>query len=369
MTYNFLIIGAGVSGLSVAVSLLQRGHRVTVLDRGDAGGESSWAGGGILSPLLPWEYGDAMTALALRSMASYANWLRSIEALAGVEAEFWRCGLLALDIVDADWAQAWCANRALLATRDVGLAKFLGRGPSPAQSALYLPEIAQVRNPRLIATLVAAIKRLGGRIYEHCTITGIHTHARRITAIQSSSQEWTSDSAILATGAWAGAGLGTLAPVPHIRPIRGQMLLYKLAPGALNTIVYRHGVYLIPRRDGHVLVGSTLEDAGFDKAIDPPTRARLHAEAAALLPQLHAVQPIRHWSGLRPGSPDNIPIIDRHPDFDNVFVNTGHYRYGVTMAPASAELLADLIEGKTPALDPKPYSWQAALSRSWGDKL
>ena len=96
---------------------------------------------------------------------------------------------------------------------------------------------------------------------------------------------------------------------------------------------------------------------------------RLHAVATELLPPLGSMQPIRHWSGLRPGSPDNIPIIDRHPDFDNVFVNTGHYRYGVTMAPASAELLVDLMEGKTPALDPTPYSWQAALSRSWGDKL
>lgn len=369
MTRNFHIIGAGVSGLSVAVSLLQRGHRVTVLDRGDAGGESSWAGGGILSPLLPWEYGDAMTALSLRSMTSYANWLRSIEALAGVEAEFWRCGLLALDIDDADRAQAWCANQALSATRDVDLAKLLDRGSSLTQSALYLPEIAQVRNPRLIATLVAAIKQLGGSIYQHCAITGVHTHAGRITAIQSSSQEWASDCVILTTGAWSGAGLGALVSVPNIRPIRGQMLLFKLDPGALNTIIYRKGLYLIPRRDGHLLVGSTLEDAGFDKSIDMATRQRLHAQAVQLLPILGTVQPIQHWAGLRPGSPDNIPIIDRHPDFDNVFVNTGHYRYGVTMAPASAELLVDLIEDKTPALDPEPYRWQAALSRSWGDKL
>lgn len=369
MTRNFHIIGAGVSGLSAALPLLQRGHRVTVLDRGDAGGESSWAGGGILSPLLPWEYGDAMTALALRSMAGYANWLRSIEALADVEAEFWRCGLLALDIVDVEQVQAWCAKQGMAATRDVVWAKFSDRDPSLAQSALYLPEIAQVRNPRLIATLVTAIKRLGGRIYEHCTITGIHSQAGQVTAIQSSGQEWASEYVILTTGAWAGVDLGTLGTVPNIRPIRGQMLLFKLAPGALDTIIYRNGLYLIPRRDGHVLVGSTLEDVGFDKSIDISTCQRLHAEAAELLPVLATVQPIQHWAGLRPGSPDNIPIIDRHPDFENVFINTGHYRYGVTMAPASAELLVDLIEGKTPALDPEPYSWQAALSRSWGDTL
>ena len=160
-----------------------------------------------------------------------------------------------------------------------------------------------------------------------------------------------------------------MAGVPNIRPIRGQMLLFKLEPGVLDTIVFRNGLYLIPRRDGHILVGSTLEDAGFDKSIDEATRQRLHAEASELLPQLADVQPVQHWAGLRPGSPDNIPIIDRHPDFDNVFVNTGHYRYGVTLAPASAELLVDVMEGNTPALDPAPYRWQAALDRRWGEAL
>ena len=125
--------------------------------------------------------------------------------------------------------------------------------------------------------------------------------------------------------------------------------------------------YLIPRRDGHVLVGSTLEDAGFDKSTDAATRQRLHLEAAEQLPALGTIQPVQHWAGLRPGSPGNIPVVDRHPDFDNVFVNTGHYRYGVTLAPASAELLADVMEGQRPALDPAPYRWQAALERRWAD--
>jgi len=147
------------------------------------------------------------------------------------------------------------------------------------------------------------------------------------------------------------------------------MLLFKQEPGMLNTILYRKGLYLIPRRDGHVLVGSTLEDAGFDKATDASTCQRLHVEAAELLPSLEGLQPIRHWAGLRPGSPDNLPVIDRHPDFDNVFVNVGHYRYGVTLAPASAELLTDVMEDTTPAVDPTPYRWEAARERRWTDAL
>jgi glycine oxidase len=362
LTYNVVIIGAGVAGLSVALTLLQRGHRVTLLECGHAGGESSWAGGGILSPLLPWEYPESVTTLALRSMECYAAWVSTIEQLAGEEAEFWRCGMLALEVAAPLHAKAWCTAHGIAVIPNVSPTTIITRAQ---ESTLLLAEIAQVRNPRLITVMRAAIERMGGTLREHCPATGVRIVAGRVAAVQTYIDEVAADSVVLATGAWARIGLTGLSPAPHIRPIRGQMLLFKLEPGALDTIVYRNGLYLIPRRDGHILVGSTLEDVGFDKSTDVPTRQRLHAEAAELLPVLGLVQPIQHWSGLRPGSPDNIPIIDRHPDFDNVFVNTGHYRYGVTMAPASAELLVDLMEGNTPALDPVPYRWQAAMLRHW----
>jgi glycine oxidase len=363
-----VVVGAGVSGLSAALSLLKRGHGVELLDRGTVGSESSWAGGGILSPLLPWDYAGAVSALALRSMAGYADWVADIEAISGRDAEFWRCGMLALDVADPEQALSWCATH--------GMAALPGRPqtmplPSgiPDQHAVWLPEVAQVRNPRLVAALRAAVERLGGTIHEHNPATGVSTQGGRVTAVQTPTASIPADTVVLATGAWSGLGLGGLAAAPNIRPIRGQMLLFKLQSGALETILYRNGLYLIPRRDGHVLAGSTLEDAGFDKTTDDATRQRLHAEAADLLPALANIQPVRHWAGLRPGSPGNIPVIDRHPDFDNVFVNSGHYRYGVTLAPASAELLADLMEGKASVLNPAPYSWQAALERSWSGAL
>ncbi|HQS82293.1 MAG TPA: FAD-dependent oxidoreductase [Thiobacillus sp.] len=411
MTQNILVIGAGVSGLSVALGLLQRGHRVTVLERSTVGGESSWAGGGILSPLLPWDYAEPVSALALQSMTGYADWVAGIEAISGRSAEFWRCGMLALNVANPEQALAWCMAHGMMAEWDCPDTPHLARvvpketlnnttsiiandvkqssvsakskaAGSPRRFAprddgivqhvskencIWLPGIAQVRNPRLVAALRAAVVQLGGVIREQCPATGVLTQGGRVTAVQTAAETFPADAVVLATGAWSGLGLAGLAATPQIRPIRGQMLLFKLAPGVLDTILYRNGLYLIPRRDGHVLVGSTLEDAGFDKSTDGATRQRLHAEAAELLPALAAMQPVRHWAGLRPGSPDNIPVIDRHPDFGNVFVNTGHYRYGVTLAPASAELLVDLMEGRTPVLDPTPYRWQAALERRWAD--
>lgn len=323
------------------------------------GRESSWAGGGILSPLPPWNYPEPTSQLALHSMAAYADWVLAIEALSGQSTEFWRCGMRVFGEIQPVTARDWCLAQGFQAEFQ----------PSRNDDSLWLPGIAQVRNPRLIAALHKAVVRLGGEVHTQCAVQSVSTQARRVTAVHTAQATFTADNFILATGAWSGIGLPGLPSVPHIRPIRGQMLLFKLAPGILDTILYRKGLYLIPRRDGHILVGSTLEDAGFDKSTDDATRQRLHSEAAELLPALAAAQPVQHWAGLRPGSPDNIPVIGAHPDFDNMFVNTGHYRYGVTMAPASAELLVDLMEGKSPALDPTPYSWAAAQARRWGDPL
>ena len=415
MTPHALVVGAGVAGLSGALALLQRGHRVTVLERGTVGGESSWAGGGILAPLLPWDYPEPVSALALRSMAAYADWVDEIETASGLKAEFWRCGMRVLGVADPEQARAWCAAHGVAAEQDgpamphqalhipnetlnnpiSGIANEATQSTTHAastdagslrscglyalqgardegikqrileESHIWLPGIAQVRNPRLVAALRAAVVQLGGTIHERRPVTGVLSRGDRVTAVQTAAGPLPADRMVLATGAWSGTGLADLAAVPNIRPIRGQMLLFKLAPGALSSILYRNGLYLIPRRDGHVLAGSTLEDAGFDKATDDATRRRLHLDAAALLPALADIQPIQHWAGLRPGAPDNIPVIDRHPDFDNVFVNTGHFRYGVTMAPASAELLVSLMEGTPPALDLAPYRWQAAQARRW----
>jgi len=360
-----VILGAGVSGLATALALLRRGHRVTLLERGEAGGESSWAGGGIVSPLLPWDYAKPVNALALRSMAGYGDWVAGIEALSDCSAEFWRCGMQVSDCANPDAARAWCAEQGWACEAGGSAFRPTCRPEGRPTENLYLPEVAQVRNPRLVAALRGAVVRLGGVIYAHCAVESVTTQAGRMTAVHTARGTFTADRFVLAMGAWAGLGLPGLPGMPAIRPIRGQMLLFKLQPGALDTILYRNGLYVIPRRDGHVLVGSTLEDAGFDKSTDAATRQRLQMEAAELLPALADVQPVQHWAGLRPGSPDNIPVIGVHPDFDNVFVNAGHYRYGVTMAPASAELLVDLMEGKTPALDPAPYGWAAAQARRW----
>lgn len=351
MKRNFFIIGGGVAGLSAAYALLLRGHGVTLADRRDPG-QSSWAGAGILCPLLPWDYDDSVNRLALGGMRDWPDWAAEIARLSGIDPEYWACGMRVLAGETQQLALDWCRQR------DIPV-------QATSDGVIWLPGVAQLRNPRLIAALSGSIIALGGKILPECEITGLRLDGKSAVAALSGQVEYAADVFVWAGGAWAGKSLGGIEPVPHIRPVRGQMLLYAPGSHALDHILYRNGLYLVPRRDGHLLAGSTIEQAGFDSGTTPEILEKLHQAACALLPALSKHQPMRTWAGLRPGSPSNIPVIDRHPDHDNVWVTSGQFRYGVTMAPASTRLLVELMLGKTPHIDPAPYTWQAELGRHW----
>jgi glycine oxidase len=149
--------------------------------------------------------------------------------------------------------------------------------------------------------------------------------------------------------------LGQYALNLDVKPIRGQMLLFKFSAPPLPHIVLHEGMYLIPRRDGHLLVGSTLEDVGFDKRTTDEARRDLWQRAQLILPALCDMPLVQHWAGLRPGSPHNIPTIGRHAQLENLYLNTGHFRYGVTMAQASVEILLNELNGLEQPFDVEVY--------------
>lgn len=350
---DFLIIGAGVVGLATALELARRGARVTLLERGQCGAESTWAGGGILSPLLPWQYGDAVNALSEYSRGIFPEWCARQEAATGLDAEYQTSGMLVLPPFNHAEAFEWCDKHGWRCETRNSQA-FLSGGD--AQSALWLPDVAQARNPRLAKVLHAAALAAKVRIVESAEVTGLIEEQGRISRVDSTQGSFSPAAVIVAAGAWSGVLPGLESMAERVYPVRGQMLLFKLASASLPCIVLQNGAYLIPRKDGHVLAGSTLERTGFDKSTTDIAKRELLAFAAGILPALSELVLTRHWSGLRPGSPDNVPVISRLPAFENVFINSGHFRYGVTMAPGSAMVLADLIERKTPAIPTLPYA-------------
>lgn len=327
---DIIIIGAGAVGCLTALELRRRGAKVTLVDRGTLGAESSWAGGGILFPLLPWRYREEVNQLALAGAKAYAAITDALHHSTGIDPEYRVSGMRVLPDYGGELAHRWCATHDVRAEHD--------------GDALWLPEVAQVRNPRLLQALRRQLEIDGIALREQLEVSSFTTNNSQVSSLKTVQGEILhADSYIVTAGAWSQTMLGEHAANLVVNPMRGQMLLYKTHPGLLEQILYREDFYLIPRMDGHILAGSTVEDVGFDKSITQPVAQELHRKAAALLPALSDQTPVMHWAGLRPGSPDNIPTIDRHPTLENLWLNTGHFRYGVTMAPASAEKLANLM--------------------------
>jgi glycine oxidase len=355
---DFLIIGGGVIGLTSAQSLLSSGYRVTLVERGTVGQEASWAGGGILSPLCPWDYQEAVTRLALHGMGMFSESAAMLHAVTGIDPEYQRCGMLLLPPFQQARAEQWCA-RHQLALQPVGLADHLPaqHGRQYQGNGLLLPEIAQVRNPRLLQALNEHVRMLGGVILEHHELKKFELAGDRITGLQTTHGKFDADAYIVAAGAWSKTLLGEHALGLDIRPIRGQILLFKFDTPPFQQILLKENLYFIPRRDGHVLVGSTLEDVGFDKSATVEARDSLLQQVREIFPDWHDRQPVGHWAGFRPGSPDNIPTIGRHPHLTNLYINSGHFRYGVTMSLASAELLRNEIKGEPQPLPVGEYRW------------
>lgn len=354
-----IVVGAGIAGMLSAYQLALAGGQVLVLDASGVGRESSWAGGGIVSPLYPWRYSAAVTALTHWSQGFYPGFGERLLASTGVDPEVYTTGLYWLDLPDEAEALAW-AERKGCELLPVKMAQVCGRIEALGETftrALHMPGVANVRNPRLLQALRAELARLPGvRLLEQCAVLGFQLSEGRVRGVATQDGVLEAERVVLAAGAWSGELLARLGLHLPVEPVKGQMILYKCEPDYLPAMVLAEGRYAIPRRDGHVLVGSTLEHVGFDKTPTGDALASLKASAEKMLPGLAQREIVGHWAGLRPGSPDGIPFIGEVPELPGLWLNCGHYRNGLVLAPASCELLKNLMLGETPIVDPTPYS-------------
>ncbi|MBC2655826.1 glycine oxidase ThiO [Pseudomonas sp. MSSRFD41] len=354
-----LVIGGGVIGLLTAYNLASKGQQVRLLERSDLGRESSWAGGGIVSPLYPWRYSPAVTALAHWSQDFYPQLARQLFSDTGIDPEVHTTGLYWLDLEDQALALEWARREGRpLSQVDISAVHdavpVLGSG---YQQAIYMANVANVRNPRLVKSLKAALQALPNvHIDEQCQVTGFIRDGQRVVGVHSALGELRADQVVLCAGAWSGELLSSLGLALPVEPVKGQMILYKCAADFLSCMVLAKGRYAIPRRDGHILVGSTLEHEGFDKTPTASALDSLKASAVELIPALADAEVVGHWAGLRPGSPEGIPYIGQVPGFDGLWLNCGHYRNGLVLAPASCQLFCDLLLGNQPIVDPQPYA-------------
>lgn len=356
---DFLILGGGVIGMMLARELADAGAEVTLVERGECARESSWAGGGIVSPLYPWRYPPEITALAAYAQDYYPQFAATLLEETGIDPEFSAKGLLFLRVPDQQDALDWAKHE----QRDLQVvdASFLyDKEPDVApgfKEALWMPGVASVRNPRLGQALKASLKlRSNIRILEETEIKRIYHDEGEVLGVEGKQMIFSARRTILCAGAWTGGLLQDLGIKTAIKPVRGQMILFKAPPGLVNRVVLMDGRYLIPRRDGRILAGSTLEYVGFDKHTTEDALTSLRDTAYQLLPRLRDYEIEHHWAGLRPGSIDGIPLMGEVPGFRNLFVSAGHFRNGLVLAPAATRVMVDQLLKRPPLIDPTPYA-------------
>jgi len=357
---DVLIVGGGLLGLLGARALAREGLRVLVLERARLGCGASRAGGGILSPLRPWQPPAAIQELARRSLALYPSLAAELRDT-GVDPRWRRSGMLLLEAgpaaADERQAAARLAARygvALETPAPAALRRFRP-GLRPARRpALWLPEVCQLAPRRLLRALRRQLARRGVECREGEEAVAWERRGRRILAVRTRrGTRLTAGRFVLAAGAWSGGLLRALGLPALIRPVRGQMVAFRVRGERPAPILLRGEHYLVLRDDGLALAGSTVEEAGFDARGTPAARRDLQAAAWRLLPALKGRPCCAHWGGLRPAGRRRAPYIGPAPGFDNLYLNTGHFRNGILLAPASAELLTGCIaraEAPPPAL-------------------
>jgi glycine oxidase len=344
------VIGGGIIGLTSAYFLAKAGLAVEVLDRSDLGREASWAGAGIIPPGNPDKAATPIDRLRAIGSARFPDFSAELREWTGIDTGYRRCGGIEfLHPADGYALRIWRAEGiAFERLTHESLRQLEPEVAGVPGEPYLLPDCAQVRNPWHLRALIAACERVGVRLRPHEPVRGWDAHDGHADAVNLERGEKVSAGRfLLAAGAWSGHLLRDLGVAPPVHPVRGQIVLFRTPRRLLTRVLMSGKEYLVPRDDGRVLVGSTEEpEAGFEKANTPEAVARLKEFAIGAVPALAAAEVEKCWAGLRPGSPDGLPFIGPVPGWGNVFVAAGHFRAGVQLSVGTAQVIAELFQGK-----------------------
>jgi glycine oxidase len=357
-----VIVGGGVIGLSVAYALAGEGVSSTVLDQGDLGRAASWAGAGIIAPSSDSTPSSPAAALRALSSRMHGEWSASLFSETGIDNGYRVSGGVDVAFDEQEEHELRCLA-GQWRSEGITFERIEARDLSRVEPALnpeirvlyFLADRAQIRNPWHLRALIAACEKRGVLLLPHNPVLGFERERDRVTGVKTSSGTVPCGTVVVAAGPWTGRlleGLGLSIATP---PVKGQIVLFRSDRPILKRIVEHGKNYLVPREDGHVLVGATEEDAGFDVRQTPAAVRDLITEALRLCPSLASCQFEKSWAGLRPGSFDTKPYIGFAQGVPNLIVASGHKRAGLQLSPGTAAVVSDLVLGRPPRIDLSPF--------------
>jgi len=351
-TFDILIIGAGVIGLALARELRRRGlRRICMIERGSVGREASYAAAGMLAPNAECEVVDDFHRFCDESRRSYPQFAEELLAETCIDIELDRSGTLYAAFSEADRAHLalrYARQQAAgIPVEKLSADETLELEPCLATNineSLYFPTDWQVENRRLLAALAKFAADNGITIIERRAVDSLIVENGSVKGAVAGGEPIFAGSTVLATGAWTSLIKIGNSPMPlNVRPIKGQMISFQPAERVFKHVIYSPRGYLVPRADGRILAGATVEDVGFDSGITLSATESLQAAAVEIAPCLKDVDIAETWAGLRPFAADGLPVIGKIGELDGVFVATAHYRNGILLAPLTAKILAESI--------------------------
>jgi glycine oxidase len=366
-TAEVLVIGGGVIGLTIARALALRGvNDVLLVERARLGKEASSAAAGMLAPQAESDEADDFFKLCCQSRDMYPTFAASLREETGIDSELDRTGTLYLALTEHDEREIenrydWQV-RAGLAVQKLNPADARILEPCISESvraALKFPGDIQVENRRLLSALIAANEKLGVRLMTGTTVESIRIDRGRIDGAETSLGFVSTRKIVVSSGAWSSFIKILASPNPSIEPVKGQMVCLDSthsAPSIARHVIYSPRGYLVPRRDGRVLAGSTTEHAGFDREVTASGVHSILSNALEISPRIADLPLTDVWAGLRPRSPDSLPVLGPCEDINGLMFATGHYRNGILLAPFTGELIADAIVDNVVSPDLKPFS-------------
>lgn len=367
-----LIVGGGVIGLSIARELHRKGlRRITILERGASGSESSYAAAGMLAPNAETEKADDFTRICTESLSLYNKYAEELFGETDVNIELDRSGTLYAAFTENDSAEirrryAW-QTRAGLAVEHFSAEETRRAEPfiSPdVRESLFFPNDWQVENRRMLHALEKYAELNDIKILENAEVKKILIENRKVCGARTVDANFPASVIVLATGAWTSLIESEGLTMPKVKPIRGQMIAFHTAKRLFERVIYSPRGYLVPRRDGRILIGATVEDAGFDKSVSEAAIEFLHETALEISPSLASLEIYEKWAGLRPLAADGLPILGTFAEMENLFIATAHYRNGILLAPLTAKIAAEKIVDNTDSEYLRIFSPQRFTARS-----